>query len=55
MLILSRTHSSASSNMDLLNSSEDENDELLNKGNRNSVMMDSPEKKQDKKNKKRKI
>ena len=55
MLILSRTHSSASSNMDLLNSSEDENDELLNKGNRNSVMMDSPEKKQDNKGKRNSI
>ena len=55
MLILSRTHSSASSNMDLLNSSEDENDELLNKGNRNSVMMDSPEKKQNNKGKRNSI
>ena len=55
MLILSRTHSSASSNMDLLNSSEDENDELLNKGNRNSVMADSPEKKQDNKGKRNSI
>ena len=55
MLILSRTHSSASSNMDLLNSSEDENDELLNKGNRNYVMADSPEKKQDNKGKRNSI
>ena len=39
-LILSRTHSSASSNMDLLASSEDENDKILR---RNSV-VNSPQK-----------
>ena len=41
-LILSRTHSSASSNMDLLASSEDENDKMLK---RNSV-VNSPQKTQ---------
>ena len=40
-LVLSRTHSSASSNMDLLASSEDENDNILK---RNSV-VNSPKKK----------
>ena len=42
-LILSRTHSSASSNMDLLASSEDENDKILDVQKRNSL-VNSPTK-----------
>ena len=42
-LILSRTHSASSSGMDLMVSSEDENDKLLNQRNRNSIMIASPE------------
>ena len=38
LLVLSRTHSASSSNLDLLDSSEDENDKLLNQRNRNSII-----------------
>ena len=47
LLVLSRTHSASSSNLDLLDSSEDENDKLLNQRNRNSIIA-LPEQKKEK-------
>ena len=47
LLVLSRTHSSSSSGLDLLDSSEDENDKLLNQRNRNSIIA-LPEQKKEK-------
>ena len=42
-LILSRTHSASSMGLDLLVSSDDENDKLLNQRNKNSIMIGSPD------------
>ena len=47
LLVLSRTHSASSSGLDLLDSSEDENDKLLNQRNRNSIIA-LPEQKKEK-------
>ena len=46
LLVLSRTHSASSSGLDLLDSSEDENDKLLNQRNRNSI-IDLPDPKKE--------
>ena len=53
LLVLSRTHSSSSSGLDLLDSSEDENDKLLNQRNRNSIIaLPEPKKEKNEKNEK---
>ena len=44
LLVLSRTHSGSSSGLDLLDSSEDENDKLLNQRNKNSIIALPPKK-----------
>ena len=48
LLVLSRTHSASSIGMDLLDSSEEENDKLLNQQNRGSMIMASPEPRKEK-------
>ena len=51
LLVLSRTHSASSSGLDLLDSSEDENDKLLNQRNRNSIIaLPEPKKEKNEKN-----
>ena len=53
LLVLSRTHSASSSGLDLLDSSEDENDKLLNQRNRNSIIaLPEPKKEKNEKNEK---